>query len=143
MSTTPTKLWRYLSSLWGTLSAVAILFPGAAALLKAGPAPQGSQLKAYYEILPSLLAAFALLLLTTFRDGLANAVNARKVGIWFFSLGVILLFGSLYTKLQFVDINELEPPRWAGSQVTTVERLKGAIAIKTIDTVSHTTVFAS
>ena len=127
-------LLRYLSSLWGILSTASILFPGAAALLQAKLAPEHSQLSIYYGVLPSIFAAFALLLLTTFRAELASIRFARKVGIGFFIAGVMFLFAFLYVKQEYVDINEREPPHWNGPRVTTIDRSKGQRMTLTVDT---------
>jgi hypothetical protein len=136
------KAWKYLASLWGSLSAVSILFPGAAGLVKAKIAPEHSGLTVYYGLLPSIFAAFALLLLTTFRRDFGEIRTARRVAISAFVGAILLMFGFLYTRQQLVDINEIRPPQWNGTRVTTFKRSSGHILIETVDTATHTTISA-
>ena len=45
---TPLEIWKHLGALWATLSAAAIVFPGAAAILGEGIAAKNSHIATYY-----------------------------------------------------------------------------------------------
>jgi len=139
MTSTPHRIWRYLGSLWGALSVVAILFPGAASFLGTGTAPAKSQLGTYYTFLPSVLAAFALLFLTSMRTELANLQRARRWAVRSFAVSVALLFAFLLIRQTVVALDSMAPPTRDGGNITTVVKTQGVIRVSVKDT-SGTTI---
>lgn len=129
MTGTPQRIWKYLGSLWGALSVAAILFPGAASLLGTGVGPENSQLRAYYTFLPSVLAAFALLLLTSMRTELATLQRARRWAVRSFVVSVVVLFGFLMVRQTLVAVKSIDPPQRVEDQVTQVEKSHGIMRI--------------
>jgi hypothetical protein len=134
MKDTPEAVIRYLSSLWGVLSAASVLFPGAAALLKAGVAPNNSQITPLYAVIPTVIAAFSLLLLTSFRQELRDLRRARKAAVIAFVVALISLFAALLAK-QNVDVFQRDAARWNSShnEFTVVVRDHGSVQISTFN----------
>jgi len=76
------EILAFLGSLWGVLTSTAILFPGAASLMNFPIAVKKSVLAPLYPIVAMIVAAFALLLLTVYRDDLAALSVARRTAVW-------------------------------------------------------------
>ena len=67
-----------LRSLWGVLAAAAVIFPGAAALLKVPLAVENSKISILYPVIGVIVSAFALLLATAYRDQFSELARARR-----------------------------------------------------------------
>jgi hypothetical protein len=98
------KLLKFLQSLWGSLATAAVLFPGAAALLKVRIAPAHSGNKEFYAIAATIFAAFALLMQTTFVQELARLRTARRVAILGGVAAVACFFSLLVIRGTFLDV---------------------------------------
>lgn len=123
----------YLGSMWGALSVVAILFPGAASLLGDGVGPERSQIRAYYTFIPSVLAAFALLFLTSLRTELSDLARARRWAVGSFAASAALMFAFLFVKQNLVAIDTIEPPMQTATQITQIEKSHGLMQVTVTD----------
>lgn len=95
---------KFLTSLWGLLASAAVLFPGAAALLKIPIAVENSQIKQLYVAIGTIIAAFSLLLLISYRDTLGNLSRARIVALVSALLALLTLFGFLGMRIFVLDV---------------------------------------
>lgn len=97
---------KFLSSLWGALASATILFPGVATLLKIPIAVENSSLKTLYPTISSVLAAFFMLLLISYRTELASLKTARKVAVLAICIATISLFCFIGIRVYFLDIQK-------------------------------------
>jgi len=134
------KWVKYLKSLWGTLSATAILFPGAATLLKMPIAVENSLIKALYPTISSIFASFALLLLFSFKDSLNKLQTARKVAVFSMIIAFISVFGFIFIKTYYLDVMIVKEYS-EGDHLIKEAKKKGIIMFSTralfADPVSH------
>ncbi|WLI10346.1 MULTISPECIES: hypothetical protein [Pseudomonas] len=99
------RLVNFLTSLWGILTAAAVLFPGAAAILKLPIAVENSQIGALYPTFGSIIAAFSLLFLTAYQDKLSSLTLARNISTMAATLAIISLFTFVGIRIFALDID--------------------------------------
>lgn len=101
-------------------------------------ASEKSQISGLYGALPSLLSAFALLLLTTFKNELKNLQYARKIALSFVFVGFVSIFLFIGIKTFIVDLDSRDKLISAdGRTETWVDRSRGMIQMKTFDLKSN------
>jgi hypothetical protein len=98
-------LIKFLKNLWGALAVAAILFPGAATLLKLPLAVENSVIDFLYPVTPMLIATFSLLFLTAYKSELRCIKTARKLSVRSMGLGILGLFAFLFVRVEYLDIN--------------------------------------
>jgi hypothetical protein len=101
-------MFKFLRSLWGLLATAAILFPGAAALLKVPIAVENSRIAALYPTLGVILSSFALLFLTAYKDRLSDLALARKWAISSFTIALIMLFSFVSLRVCILDVDKVK-----------------------------------
>ncbi|MDT4898037.1 MAG: hypothetical protein QOH25_3114 [Acidobacteriota bacterium] len=98
------KIFKFLKSLWGALTTAAILFPGAAALLKVPIAVENSHIASLYPIVATIVSAFGLLLMIAYLDTLANVAKARKTSVIAMSIALLSFFGYVAVRVYLLDV---------------------------------------
>jgi hypothetical protein len=128
------QLFTYLKSLWAILAIAVAALPAMNYFSDVSVVPRNSQIAGLYGALPSLSAAFALLLLTTFRNELKDLKYARKVALIFVVGGFFSTFSFIGIKTFMVDLESSE--RLISHDGTTrkwVDKSRGVIQTKTFD----------
>lgn len=126
-----TKLFKFLTKLWGILAVSAILFPGAAILLKLPLATENSELAFLYPVLPIIISSFCLLYLTTYLNELSVQKTARKISIIGFILSIILFFSFLFIRVEYLNVEVVkEYYNEKSSYVYFEKRSKGLIFVE-------------
>jgi hypothetical protein len=126
--TTATDAIRFLRSLWGALALIAVTFPGAAALLKLPIAVENSRIAALYPVIGVVVAAFALLMATAYRDKFASLAVARRWAVTAMSVALICFFGYVGTRVFLLDVeHNQEFLAHDGEQLVRIVKKRGII----------------
>lgn len=126
--TTATDALKFLRSLWGALALVSVAFPGAAALLKLPLAVENSRIAALYPIIGVVVAAFALLLATAYRDEFSSLAVARRWAVTAMSVALICFFGYVGTRVFLLDVeHQQEFVARDGEQLVRISKNRGVI----------------
>ena len=126
--TTAVDAFKFLRSLWGALALVAIAFPGAAALLKLPIAVENSRIAILYPVIGVVVAAFALLLATAYRDSFRSIAIARRWAVTAMSVALICFFGYVGTRVFLLDVEHHEEfLARDGDQLVLISKKRGEI----------------
>lgn len=99
------RILMFLKSLWGVLTTATVLFPGAAALLKLPIAVQNSKIATLYPTIGIIVSAFALLLLTAYRDRLVVLDLARRWATFSMVVAMALFFSFVLVRVFVLNVD--------------------------------------
>jgi len=123
---------KFLRNFWGLLAAVAVVFPGAAALLKVPLAVENSKIAILYPVIGVVGSAFAVLLTTAYRERLASLELARKWAVSAMLAAAICFFGFIGVRVYLLDIDyKAEYLRRDGDVKVIEEKSRGLIFERT------------
>ena len=128
------RVFAYFSNLWGLLTLAVIALPASTYLKGVKLYPENSLIHELYGAVPSIAAAFFLLLLTTFKKELTAIAKARKWAITSGILAFISIFVFIGIKTIYLDLDserQVVNPSTGGERL--VARSKGIIMVKEVD----------
>lgn len=99
------RLANFLTSLWGILTAAAVLFPGAAAILKLPIAVEHSKISELYPAFGSVIAAFSLLMISVYQDKLSSLQTARMISTLAATVAILALFTFVGIRTFALDVD--------------------------------------
>jgi hypothetical protein len=98
---------KFLTSTWGILTSLTILFPGAATLLSAGIAVEHSEISKFYTIIPTIFAVLTLFILVHIRNNIKSASNIAKTAIKLGFLAFIFLLSFLFIRQTYLNVDNV------------------------------------
>lgn len=124
----------FLKTLWGSLAATAVLFPGAAALLKLPISAANSKISILYPVIGGVFAAFSLLFSTVYRDRFVELKTARAWALFSIAIAIVSFFSFVSVRVYFLDVrSEARYLAMGGRQVVEISKNAGLVLEQTKD----------